>query len=176
MNGNVATRLGHGLRDLVPLATAFIAVVADLLPLAGLGPDAVTPSLTLVVAYFWCLHRPDLLSALDLFALGLLVDLIGATPPGTTSLTLLAARRLVLAPQRLVLARSFEAGWLGFLATLALVQGLRWGIMSILHGSLFPMAPLGIEAVLTAALYPIAAVVLLRIAHALEAGDDAAQG
>jgi len=176
MRAGTATRLGQRLRDLVPLATAFAAVVVDLLPLAGLGPDAVPPSLTLVVAYFWCLHRPDLLSALDLFALGLLVDLIGATPPGTTSLTLLAVRRLVLAPQRPVLARSFPAGWLGFLATLILVQALRWAMMSALHGSLFPLAPLAIEAILTTALYPVAAVVLLHIAHVLEAEGDAAQG
>ena len=53
-------RLDAWLRALVPLATALLAVLADVLPLFHVGPASVTPLATLCVAFFWSLYRPDL--------------------------------------------------------------------------------------------------------------------
>jgi cell shape-determining protein MreD len=122
------------------------------------------------------LHRPDLLSSLDLFILGLLADLVAAMPLGVTSLVLLTVRRMLLAPQRPALARSFVLSWLGFTLTVLAVQLLRWLVMLVLQASLFPLAPAMIEAVVTAALYPVVVVLLTVLAARLEKLDHATQG
>ena len=162
--------------DLLPLITAIAALVIDLLPISAASPVGVAPSLLLVVAFYWSLHRPDLVSSLDLFCVGLLADLIGATPLGSTSLVLLTVRRAVLIPQRPLLARSFLVAWLGFTATVLAVQLLRWIVMTFVYQSLFRLGPLAVEAGLTAALYPPIAALLTLIAHQLETPADAAEG
>jgi rod shape-determining protein MreD len=161
---------------MVPLATLLAAVLVDLLPFASLGPNAVTPSILLVAAYYWTLHRPDLVSSLDLFTLGFAIDLVAGTPLGITSLLLLCVRRMVLAPQRPALVRSFLAGWLGFLVVAATIAALAWAVSALVHGSVFPLGLLAVETALTVAIYPPLAAALSAIARALPREPDAAEG
>jgi hypothetical protein len=83
---------------------------------------------------------------------------------------------MVLVPQRPALERAFLAGWLGLAATAVLAQTLRWLAMSLAYGSLFPLAPLALETLLTVALYPIAAILLLPLARLTRGEDGAGAG
>jgi rod shape-determining protein MreD len=169
-------RFQRGLLHLLPLGTVLLALSLDLLPITSPAPGSAFPSLTLIVVYYWMLHRPDLLTALDLFCLGLLADLVGGTPPGCTSLVLLALRRFVVAPQRLLFSGSFFAGWAGLVATAAVVAALRWGLAALVYETFFPVGTLIVETALAVTLYPVLAVLLGALSKTLPDEVHAAEG
>ena len=86
----------------MPLATALLAVLVDVLPLFHVGPAGVTPLATLCVAFFWSLYRPDLFGAGAAFATGLAHDALAGLPLGLTSLVLLLVRHVVVAAAALL--------------------------------------------------------------------------
>lgn len=161
---------------LVPLTTAIVAIVLDLLPVHSLAPESAAPALLLTVAFFWTLHRPDLLTAFDLFMLGMVADLAAAAPPGVTALVLLAMRRLLVTPQLTPLAFSFLASWMCLAVVLVAAALLRWGLSGFVHGSLFPIWPLLGEAAVTFLIYPPIAAGLFLAARGLGEARHAPAG
>jgi rod shape-determining protein MreD len=166
--------LERSLASLVPLVTTGLAAVIDLLPFASLGPGSVAPWFTLLLAYHWTLARPDLLSALDLFVIGLAADLVGGTPPGMTSFILLGVRRFVLAPQRPALGASYAAAWGGFALTSLLAGLLAWFAVSLLEMAIVPLGAVLVRSAVTVALYPPVALVLAQLERHLPGAVDAA--
>lgn len=151
------------LRRLVPLATAMLAILVDVLPLPGPGLEGVSPFTTLCVVYFWSLYRPDLLTPGAAFLTGLAHDALAGLPPGATSLVLLLARGLIVAQQRFFLPRSFPVIWACFtlLAPIALI--IRWSIVSVWWAHVFALPPLLVELLLTIAAYPVVSLLLSHI-------------
>jgi rod shape-determining protein MreD len=155
-------RLDTRLRALLPLATALLAVMADVLPVPHVGPASVTPVATLCVAFFWSLYRPDLFGAGTAFATGLAHDALAGLPLGLTSLVLLLVRQVVVAQQRFVVTRSFSVIWCCFVLLALAALALRWTLASLWWGRLFAPQPLVFELLLTLALYPVATLLLAR--------------
>jgi rod shape-determining protein MreD len=161
------------LHELLPLATALLAVIADVLPLLHLGPAGVMPLATLCVAFFWSLHRPDLFGAGTAFATGLAHDALAGLPLGLTSLVLLLVRHLVVVQQRFFVARSFPIIWCCFVLLAIAALALRWGVSCLWWGHLFAPRPVVFEALLTLALYPLATLLLARVHNAIPRSLDA---
>lgn len=156
-------RLDARLRAFVPLATALLAVLADVLPLFHVGPASVTPLATLCVVFFWCLYRPDLFGAGAVFATGLAHDALVGLPLGLTSLVLLLVRYVVVVQQRFFVARSFPVIWCCFVLLALATMALRWALSCLWWGRLFALEPLVFELLLTLALYPLATLLLARV-------------
>jgi rod shape-determining protein MreD len=156
-------RLDAWLRALVPLATALLAVLADVLPVFHVGPASVTAFATLCAAFFWSLYRPDLFSTGSAFATGLAHDALAGLPLGLTSLVLLLMRHLVVAQQRFFVARSFPVIWCCFVLLAVIALALRWTLSCVWWGRLFAPQPLIFELLLTLALYPMATLLLARV-------------
>ena len=116
------------LRALLPLATALLAVLVDVLPLFHVGPASVTPLATLCVAFFWSLYRPDLFGAGAAFATGLAHDALAGLPLGLSSLVLLLVRHVVVLQQRFFVARSFPVIWCCFVLLALAALALRWAL------------------------------------------------
>jgi rod shape-determining protein MreD len=165
-------RVDARLRALVPLATALLAVLADLLPLLHVGPASVTPLATLCVAFFWSLYRPDLFGAGAAFATGIAYDALAGLPLGLTSLVLLLVRHAVVVQQRFFVARSFPVIWCCFLLLALAALALRWVLSSLWWGRLFALQPLVFELLLTLSLYPAATLLLARVHNWIEEMDD----
>jgi len=156
-------RLDSWLRALVPLATALLAVLADVLPVFHVGPASVTPFATLCAAFFWSLYRPDLFGTGSAFATGLAHDALAGLPLGLTSLVLLLVRHVVVAQQRFFVARSFPVIWCCFVLLAVIALALRWILSCLWWGRLFASQPLIFELLLTLALYPMATLLLARV-------------
>ena len=79
--------------------------------------------LTVVGIYYWGVHRPDITGYGTAFLVGLLEDLMGATPLGVSSLTLIVSLMIVLTQERFFRDQSFAVAWSAFV----LLPGLqRW--------------------------------------------------
>ena len=173
MTGDWLHRLDAQLRALLPLATALLAVLADVLPLRHVGPASVTPLATLCVAFFWSLYRPDLFGVGTAFATGLAHDALAGLPLGLTSLVLLLVRQVVVAQQRFVVARSFPVIWCCFLLLALVALALRWALSCLWWGRLFAAQPMVFELLLTLALYPVVTLLLARAHNAIPRMLDA---
>jgi rod shape-determining protein MreD len=161
------------LRALVPLATALLAVLVDVLPVLHVGPASVTPLATLCVAFFWCLYRPDLFGAGAAFATGIAHDALAGLPLGLTSLVLLLVRHVVMVQQRFFVARSFPVIWCCFVLLALAALALRWALSCLWWGHLFAPQPLVFELLLTLALYPLATLLLARVHNWIPGIGDA---
>lgn len=173
MTGGWLHRLDARLRALLPLATALLAVLADVLPLLHVGPASVTPLATLCVAFFWSLYRPDLFGAGAAFATGLAHDALVGLPLGLTSLVLLLVRHVVVVQQRFFVARSFPVIWCCFVLLALAALALRWTLSCLWWGRLFAAQPTVFELLLTLALYPAATLLLARAHNVIPRTLDA---
>jgi rod shape-determining protein MreD len=144
------------------------------------GVDAPMPWLALLPVFFWGLLRPDLMRAVAAFGVGLFQDLVSGGPLGVWAIAYLVAFAVV-APQREALAgQSSAAVWIGFALFVVLagvaayaagwlasrfvpspeLEGLGIEASVLLERDIRPgpaVAPLLLEAGMTALLGPIAA-------------------
>src|SRR5207237_1236992 len=93
-------RLTMGMFKLLPIATTVLAALLSIEPLHIGGYATLTPAFTLMATYHWTIYRPDLLSALSLFVIGSIQDLLSDELPGMTALSLLLARATILSYRR----------------------------------------------------------------------------
>jgi rod shape-determining protein MreD len=156
-------QLDAQLRALVPFATALLAVLIDVAPLAGAGPVGLTSFSTLCVVYFWSLHRPDLFTPAAAFLTGLVYDGLAGLPLGLSSVALLLVRNLMIVQQRFFVTRSFLVIWSCFLLLAPAVEAARWLLSSLWWGRLFAPRPMLFELLVTLALYPAASWLLSRV-------------
>jgi rod shape-determining protein MreD len=161
------------LRALVPLTTALLAVLVDVLPLPHAGPAGAAPLATLCVAFFWSVYRPDLFGVGAAFVTGVVYDALAGMPLGLTSLVLLLVRHMLVAQHRFFVARSFPVIWCCFVLLAPAALALRWALCCLWSGHLFAPRPLLLELTLTLALYPLATLLLARVHNQIPRVVDA---
>lgn len=147
-----------------------------LLAAAPLGlPDQamLLPSVTLACVFFWSLFRPESMTAPMVFAIGLLLDLLGYMPMGLGELMLLSVHGVTVHMRRFLTRHGFMLVWLTFLVLAAAANVMVWAIASLLTVRLLPFGPAIFQAVLATALYPAVATLFAR-AHATVADPERA--
>ena len=134
-------RLDQAASALAPAAmTAALAIVAILHSRVP-GFNGIAPALPVTAVYFWSIYRPQLIPSAVVFAIGLLVDLLSATPLGVYALVLLAVRLAVTSQRRFFLGKSFLIVWWGFMLVAAGAGLLAWALMCLNAGTLVLTAP-----------------------------------
>jgi rod shape-determining protein MreD len=167
--------LDRAIRTLAPFLTGLGAVLIDLLPLPNPAPQSLAPLTTVCVFYFWTLYRPDLMTPLAVFVIGLVLDATGGMPLGLTSLSLLIVRSLLLSRQRFLLAQPFVVIWACFVLVVLATGGVRWLLASLWWERLFSPDPVLLEAALTVAIYPAIGWLLARLHQHLSVTPHAAR-
>jgi rod shape-determining protein MreD len=163
----IAPRDGGSLGRAIPALSTFLFVLVSVVPLQLPGLAAVTPSFALMAVAHWTTYRPDLLSQLSVFVLGVLLDLLSGTPyVGASALTLLFARTVVLVARKHFVGRDFSVLWLGFLALAGATFVFSWALVSLLSRRVIGSEPFLFEALLTAACFPVGSYVLARLHRA----------
>jgi len=149
-------------RQLTPFALALILVMASLVPIPVPGLMAVTPLLTLLAVYHWSVARPELMPAYAVFLVGLVQDLLTATPIGLNAVVLLIVYGIVVWQHRFLAGKSFGIVWLGFALVSLGAVSLGWGLASLYHGVALPVRVLAVQYVITLGFYPLFAWAFLR--------------
>ncbi|WP_297488327.1 rod shape-determining protein MreD [Acidocella sp.] len=133
------------------------------LPLHIPGQALLRPAYAMGCVYFWSLFRPASLPAPVTGLIGLLLDLMGTTPPGLWAVLLILLQAAVLATRRRLAPRRFLLTWAAFCALAALAALLGWAAQSGLAMVLLPAWPPCLEIIISAAAYPALAMLLVRI-------------
>jgi rod shape-determining protein MreD len=141
------------------LAAAFVMIMAaGPTGIPGLVPAVVLPSVV-----FWSVARPGAMSPPAVFLLGLLQDLLTLAPLGSGVVTLLVAHGLAATWRRSLAQMGFLLGWLVFCGFAAGAAALGLCLTAGLNWTLPPVAPALHQALLTAGIYPVFALVLSRL-------------
>lgn len=163
MSEGALYRAELALRRSLAFATALLASAIDLLPVPGPAPLTAAPFLTLAVTYHWTVRRPDLLTPLSCFLLGIARDLAGGLPLGLHALGLLLVPGLLRHVPRGPLQRSLGRTWLLFLPVVAAVGLGRWLLGALVWLQPVPGRVFLLEAALTWAVYPLVAALLVPL-------------
>jgi len=127
------------------------------------GQALLRPAYAMGCVYFWSLFRPGSMPVPLTGLIGLLLDLMGVTPPGLWAVLLILLQSASFLARRRLAPRRFLFTWAAFTGFAAVASLLAWGIQSALGFALLPLWPSGLEILISAALYPALAAVLVRV-------------
>jgi rod shape-determining protein MreD len=139
--------------NLVPVLCGVFAVFLTNLPFSILGGWLPSPLYALMPVYFWCLVRPDLMSPVWAFLIGVLHDVLSGGPPGMWAASFVATYAVIDRQRDAFAGLAGFAALLGF-ATAALVANLTsYLILMLYHWQLLSPSPFAKEFAVTALLY-----------------------
>ena len=154
-------------RHLLPICLTLLLLLLSLVPLRIPGFSSVAPKLTLVSIYYWSIYRPDLLPVHAAFILGLLLDIVSATPIGVNALIFVMLHGFVSSRRRFFLGKGFLVTCWAFSVIGGAAIGLSWLLVSALTGHWMDMQPVLFVYFLTVASYPVFGWFLIRAQVAL---------
>ncbi|MGH6933752.1 MAG: hypothetical protein ACREEE_15120 [Dongiaceae bacterium] len=167
MTAPIWQRLDVAARNLAPFSATVLLLILGLVPLRLPYVPPFGTSLVLVSVYYWAIHRPAILPAPAVFAIGLLADLFGGGMLGAGAFMLLAAYGVTVSLRRWIVGASFVIVWLGY-AVLALVSVmLTWFLTQILAGTAVSLAPGLSGALFGIGAYPAVAALFARAQRGL---------
>lgn len=167
MTGTLWLQTVVGARRLTPLLTSLMFAVLGGLPLYLPGYAAVAPTLALMAVFYWTVHRPDLLPAPAVFAIGIFVDIVSGVPLGVNGLILLLVHAVVLGQRRFFHGKSFLVVWWGFSLVAAVSAMTSWLLLVALSGRLITPSPALFQLGVNLAVYPLATWLLARAQRGL---------
>jgi len=141
----------------MPAMLGVLLVLLSTIPfyIPGYGPTAA--NLVLMAVFYWGVHRPNLLSPITVFLIGLLQDILIGTPPGMNAIVLLLVRTVAVSQSRVFRGRSFIILWWGFGMVAVASAFVLWGLSAIYVFALINPLPGLFQAGMTTALFPFLA-------------------
>lgn len=145
----------------LPALTLSTLVIID----AALLPAFLNFDLHLVFLglYYWLIYRPDLISPLSIFLIGLFRGSLAGGPLGFSSVILLFAYGAAVRQRRYLLGKPFIMVWGGFVSLIVLTQGLEWASSMFLVHSFIDPQPLIFQVALTILSYPFLTQLLFKV-------------
>lgn len=161
--GALAQRIDAAAREATPAMLTLLLILLDVVPLRLPAFAVITPSFALMSVYYWTMYRVELMPAPVVLALGVFQDIVSGGPLGVGAFVLLMTHGIVLTQRRVLMRRSFAVGWAGFVGVALVAFLLNWLIMAVLHLALFNPLAAGMQYLMTVALYPVVAWLLLAV-------------
>lgn len=156
-------RFDQGARRILPFGLSLLFLFGGVVtwPLPHIG--AIAPSLGLAAIYYWALHRPDLLTPLGVFFLGLLNDGMNYLPFGLSAFIFVAVYQLALSQRRYFVGQVFYMLWAGFGLVAVLAMVVQWLGLSIFGDNPVPFGLVFVQTLLSVVIFPAPAWILIHI-------------
>ena len=153
-------QLDHAARASLPTTCTVLLMLVTQAPFGFPGQAVLLPAVTLACVWFWSLFRPAAMPPPAVFAIGILLDLLGYTPLGVSVLILLLTHGLARRWRRFLGQQGFAMTWLAFVPVGVGAAILTWALVAALTLRLLPPGMAILQAVLTGAFYPVLAIPL----------------
>lgn len=163
MRMTAVQRFDLWLRHATPVGLAVLLAILSVVPVGIPGYAVVVPAYTTMGAFYWAVFRPDLQPPIALFLVGVLQDVLAATPLGTTALCLMVVHGLAVSQRRAFLGKPFVLTWFGFVLIYALAATLIWCLVSVLSLQPIGPGPAVFQYLVTVTLFPVVAWVFVRV-------------
>lgn len=162
MKPSLFQRMDLWVRQLLPLGTTLTLLLVNVIPTRVPGFAGVAPVLVMMGVYYWTIYRPDLLSPLTAFLVGLAHDILSGTPLGVTAAVLLMVQGVTESQRRFFLGSGFAASWWGFGLVSLVAVSLQWVLVSAVFGQVLESRVVLFSYLMTLSLYPVVSWVLAR--------------
>ena len=153
-----------------PAVTAALMLLTEV-PLGLPGQAALIPAVAIGSVWFWTLAWPVVMMPPIVFLIGLILDLRGYLPLGVGVLTVLIVHGFALRWRRVLIQQRFAMVWSAFLIIAAGAALMIWSLTAVLTFRVLSPLPALLQALVTAALYPVLAIPLAKAHHALSDPD-----
>lgn len=137
----------------LPKLLALILLLVNFLPLKIPGMLFFFPLTSIMIIYFWCIYRPELMPLWFVFVLGVLQDALYGSHLGVMGLAHLILWVAVVSQRRLLVNEPFIVVWCGFIVFSFGIVFLEWGIISMLYKQVHPFGTACVRWLLSIALY-----------------------
>jgi rod shape-determining protein MreD len=154
-------------RNLAPFSATVLLLIIGLVPLRLPYVPPFGTSLVLVSVYHWAIHRPAILPAPAVFAVGLMADLFGGGMLGLGALMLLACYAVAEHLRRWIVGANFMIVWLGYAALALASVLLTWLLTAVLTGAPVALGPALSGALFGIGAYPLVATLFARAQRGL---------
>jgi rod shape-determining protein MreD len=169
--GSWGHRLDKAARRGFPAGTTIIGMTLLTAPFGMPGQAQLMPAFTLAAVFFWTLFRPSSVPPPLVFLIGLLADLLGEMPIGSSVLVLMLTQLLVLRSRRFLPQKGFLFVWVIFVGVAAVAASLQWGMACLINWALYPPIAAIFQFLLAAGLYPVLATAFTRAHRSLAAPE-----
>lgn len=132
MTDGILQRADHFARNMVPVTVTLLLVLVTLVPFGVPAIDQLLPLLPLMAIYHWSIYRPQQMTGIAVFCIGLAVDLLTGSYLGVNTMILLLVRYAVASQRSFLVKRSFWMIWWGFMVVCALALLVEWLLVSAL--------------------------------------------
>jgi rod shape-determining protein MreD len=157
-------------RRVAPGVLTLLLLVLGLVPLHIPYMAPLGPSFLLISAYYWAVHRPELLPAPVVFLFGVLADLLSGAALGSGTLVLLLAYGLTRLWRPHLLGTGFLGAWLGFAVVAAAAQVALWVVAIALAGAVPDPQPALFGGIIAIAVYPVVSALFAQTGRLVEDG------
>ena len=154
MSPSLSQRLDLLARNVIPASLGVVLVLLSTIPYYVPGYAPTAANLVLIAVFYWGVHRPDLLSPVTAFLIGLLQDILVGMPPGMNALLLVLARTIAVSQSRVFRGRSFVLLWWGFGLVAFAAALCLWGLSMAYNLAWLDPRPGMFQAAMTTALFP----------------------
>lgn len=161
-------RLDSAARHLLPSFIALLAIIVLSAPLGLPGAAELLPPIMIGSVFFWSLWRPSGMPALNVFLLGIFMDLIGFTPLGVSAFILLLVHGLASYTRFGLMRLNFLLVWGVFGLIGAAASVLQWALACVFRLHALDPAPAFFEALLCIGIYPLLSAVSSWFLHILD--------
>jgi len=141
-----------------PACITILLMLLTEAPLGLVDQPTFLPAVALSGVWFWSLYRPATFPPPVVFAVGVLLDLLGYLPLGVGVFTLLCVHSVATSLRRWLAPRGFIWIWIVFALVACVASLLIWLLMMLLNFRLLPPNPAMFTAILTIVIYPVLAV------------------
>lgn len=172
MSDELSENIMTYLQRLLPLLSSLLLLFLSYVPMDFLLFNNIRPAVTLVCAYFWMIHRPDIFNLLSVYFLGLVDDIISNVPFGTNIFTLLVLYLLISNLSRFLSGKPFIITWYGFAIISLVVFFTKWLILSIYYAQFLPFSIVSFSFMFTVAAYPFISLILAFVQNSLIADEE----
>lgn len=155
---SLGRRLDMAARRSFPCVVTVLLLLLAAAPFGLAGQAQIQFAVALASVYFWSVFRPLSMPPAAVFSLGVLVDLLGYAPLGSSVVILLALHAMVVNGRQVLGRGGFVLVWLAFAVLAVLAAGLQWALTALLTFRVLPLSPALFGAALAIALYPLLAV------------------
>ncbi len=164
-------RLDRAARRGFPAGTTLFGMTLLTAPFGMPGQAQLLPAFTLAAVFFWTLFRPSSVPPPLVFLIGILADLLGQMPIGSSVLVLLLTQLLVIRSRRFLAQKGFLFVWVVFVGVAAVASGLQWALACLMNWAIYP--PIGgiFQFLLSAGVYPVLATGFTRAHRSVAAPE-----
>lgn len=160
-------RVNGASRHQLPLVLTLILMLVSMVPTRLPDFMSISPMLTVISVYYWAVYRPDLMGYGSVFLIGVLEDLMAATPLGAGPVSLLVTQGIVMSQAKFFRGKSFAVTWWAFLLVAAAAAVAKWMAVALVQISVPSGAAVLATYGMTVAFYPVVAWIMARFQLAI---------